>query len=203
MDSFRRAFLILAQLLCFSAGSGAVVSNARPATARATLSRSYLVSLADKKNGGDGSGGDALGAFAARLRKDTAEEEEEKKLNRFTLRARAKPQKGLAPVREGDETLPIRLGGAVRDGSLGELRAAKDSLLKLSLRDWGPEEYGLAGFFALLIGTAIVSYNVYVKPPPTEVPQQSYAPATELDRCLARSFGFSEKLSCRVTYSGS
>ena len=64
------------------------------------------------------------------------------------------------------------------------------------------EEFGLVGFFILLVASFVASYFMYVakpSPPPVDaVPV--YKEIRELDRCLAKSFGFSEELQCRVKY---
>ena len=78
-----------------------------------------------------------------------------------------------APERGDVEGLPIRMGGATRDGSLGDLRAAANTLKTLSNpRDWQAEEYGLiAVILSFVAGTAFFYYSyVYVPPISTEVP---------------------------------
>merc|ERR1712087_27992 len=196
---YMRRIVLLVTLLRTFAVANAALTVARAHAARHTCRHSGII-LAG--NGASGEEDDVLSAFAAKLRKDQTEKEEEQKVARFASKLQSPRKKGLGPAREGREELPIRLGGAVRDGSLGELRAAINGLSKLSVRDWGAEEYGLAGFFVLLIGTAIISYNVYVKAP-SESPTENYVPPTKLNLCLARSFGFSEKLLCRVKFSDS
>lgn len=75
---------------------------------------------------------------------------------RFALR---KPGEG--PMKEGSESLPIRKGGSMRDGSLGELRAARQALPENFLSP-GPEEVGLVAFFVFLIGSFVWGYFTYV-----------------------------------------
>ena len=69
---------------------------------------------------------------------------------RSTLGIEQKPGEG--PAKEGKEFLPIRMGGTVRDGSLGDLRAAGNDLIGNFLSP-GPEEAGLLAFFVFLIGS--------------------------------------------------
>jgi len=66
-----------------------------------------------------------------------------------------------------DASLPIRLGGATRDGSLGDVRAAWNNLKSIrSPRDLGSEELGLLGVFASFIAGTAFFYYSYVAPPP-------------------------------------
>lgn len=74
-----------------------------------------------------------------------------------SLAEAAKPKKPGEGGASRDENLPIRLGGTVRDNSLGSIRAAfKLDVLK-DPRNWQAEEFGLLGailftFAAFYIG---------------------------------------------------
>jgi hypothetical protein len=65
-----------------------------------------------------------------------------------------------------DASLPIRLGGATRDGSLGDVRAAWNNLGSIrSPRDLGGEEIGLLTVFAIFGASTAFFYYTYVDPP--------------------------------------
>ena len=134
-------------------------------------------------------GDDMLGAFAARRNEEV---KGEKQKNR-------KPGEG--PATQDREGLPIRLGGDVRDASLGDLRAAWNSF-PLDVRDWRQEEYGLVGVLLLTVITIAWGYNFAFGEPVTEqVPIPTSDRERELYACLADAFGGSEKLICNVKYS--
>lgn len=76
-----------------------------------------------------------------------------------------KPGEG-APKRTDVTGLPIRLGGAVRDGSLGDLRAASTSPLFGDPRKWQAEEFGLVGAIGFVVGSLAWGYFTYVTPAP-------------------------------------
>merc|ERR1712046_402586 len=134
-------------------------------------------------------------SLAAKLKKDAAQEDSGNALAAFTARLANKPEpkKGMAPAKEGYESLPIRKGGAVRDGSLGDLRAAWQTLVR-DPRTWETEEFGLLGFFAVLVGTTVWGYNTYVNPP-EYVPKPRNTP---YERCLSDAYSFSEENICKV-----
>lgn len=100
---------------------------------------------------------DIFAAFAAAAKKNKAEAKKNKPL-----------KKGEGAPSKGDvEGLPIRMGGTKRDGSLGDLRAAANTLKTLSNpRDWQAEEYGfISVILAFVLGTAFF-YNTYVADAP-------------------------------------
>ena len=119
------------------------------------------------------------------------------------------PKKGLAKPKPGDERLPIRRGGAARDGSLGELRATQDFLLNLNPRDWQAEEYGLLAALAAIFGGIVVAYYAYVVPSENlgesggAYDYTKVRDTSEMGQCLERSYGTTEKSLCRFQYGTS
>ena len=103
---------------------------------------------------------------------------------------------GAGPASLGRDA-PIRKGGTVRDGSLGDFRAAFNRLS--NVKDWDTEEYGLilAIVFTVIV-PAIWGYN-YVFGEKTEPKIDT---TTELGRCLYDSYGSSEKQLCKMKYGG-
>ena len=88
-----------------------------------------------------------------------------------------------APTKDRD--LPIRLGGAKRDGSLGDVRATLNLLKTLrDPRDWQAEEYGLLTVIASIIAGTAFFYFQNVAPPTPEA-KPIGAAQQELTRALA------------------
>ena len=86
-----------------------------------------------------------------------------------------KPGEG-APTREDVRGLPIRLGGDVRDNSLGSLRAAAKNIDVLkNPRNWETEEIGLLAVIAFTVGALTWGYFTYVSPPEPVAPGPSAA----------------------------
>ena len=146
-------------------------------------------------------------AFASQLASDKKEDG----LGSFidTLTGKKEPKKGLAKPKPGDERLPIRRGGAARDGSLGELRATQDFLLNLNPRDWQAEEYGLLAALAAIFGGIVVAYYAYVVPSENlgdsggAYDYTKVRDTSDLGQCLERSYGTTEKSLCRFQYGTS
>ena len=126
-----------------------------------------------------------------------------------TLTGKKEPKKGLAKPKPGDERLPIRRGGAARDGSLGELRATQDFLLNLNPRDWQAEEYGLLAALTAIFGGIVVAYFVYVVPSENlgesggAYDYTKVRDTSDMGQCLERSYGTTEKSLCRFQYGTS
>ena len=86
-----------------------------------------------------------------------------------------KPGEG-APSRADVRGLPIRKGGTVRDGSLGDIRAALQlgSVLK-DPRNWQAEEFGLVGVIGFIAASFFYGYVTYVNPAEKGPPPESAA----------------------------
>ena len=94
------------------------------------------------------------------------------------LAKKAKPQKPGegAPKRTDVKGLPIRLGGNVRDGSLGSFRAAGKNLDVLKdPRNWETEEFGLLGVIVFTVAAFSYGYIEYVADKPDIAPAPGQA----------------------------
>lgn len=141
------------------------------------------------------------------------------------------PKKGEGPL-TADASMPVRLGGAQRDGSLGDLRAAWNQLKTLQdPRDWKAEEYGLLAVIASLVaGTAFFYFSYVATPAPKEMEvskaqvalQRAMAecsteacmqqvkselePAVVKERqlynCMDKAFSNTERNMCKSKYGG-
>ena len=118
--------------------------------------------------------GSAFAAFANAFKKDN-------------------PKKGAgAPT--ADASLPVRRGGAQRDGSLGDLRAAAQLAKTLKdPRNWEAEEIGLLGVFASFAAATAFFYFTYVDPP-----AEKAKPVGPAQQALNRALGeCNDDFACR------
>ena len=153
----------LSLLLLVACSQAAAALTSIHSGARVTRGRGRALSVRLQADGDkDGSAFAAFAAFAAKKKE---------------------PKKGLgAPTR--DASLPIRLGGTTRDGSLGDLRAAWAGLT--SGKPLEAEEYGLfAVILSFIAGTAFF-YSAYVAdkaPEEVQIGPAQQALTRALDKC--------------------
>ena len=155
--------------------------------------------------------------------------------NAFAAFAKAVKQQNARPG-EGaptkDRELPIRLGGAKRDGSLGDLRAAFNTIKTLQdPRLWQAEEYGFVAVLLTFVAGTAFFYFTYVQPPaakekPVGPAQQQLTRALaqcenqecldrvmrekepdvvlerQLDDCLDKAFSGTERNMCKSKFGG-
>merc|ERR1719424_418809 len=106
------------------------------------------------------------------------------------LAKKAKPQKPGegAPQRQDVKGLPIRLGGNVRDGSLGSIRAAgKNFDVLKDPRNWETEEFGLVGVIVFTVAAFSWGYFEYVAPKPDIAPAPGQAAIVRQQKVAACS----------------
>ena len=104
----------------------------------------------------------------------------------------SKAVKGQRPNKpgEGERTreaaFPVRLGGSTRDGSLGDLRAATNTLKTLSNpRDWQAEEFGIIAAIVSIFAGYQFFYQSYVADAPPEAAPSAGKASQALSRAMA------------------
>lgn len=149
----------------------------------------------------------------------------------FARSKKPKPGEG-APEKADVRGLGIRRGGTTRDGSLGDVRAAWNTIKTLSNpKDWQAEEFGFIGVLLSFVFATLFFYNTYVADKQPVALKDSQAvialqtalaectnqecldrvtaekePAVikerKLDDCMDRAFSNSERNICKSKFGG-